>query len=319
MDGSVVVGCRLACGWFDGLEHAPTDDREHDPGRDEQGRPPDRAREECAEDRGGERAEHGPGGGFRACFTGAHVRDGPGGSSGNGGGQGGGDGDESGDAEEREERGRDRRSADAEETHQCPDDGAGEHEGRPRRHASDSRTVVREPMKRLSPEVSRLLIGPSVDPLRLFVVRATLGWSVVSPRLHSQVDGRAAQSQKNQAQATVNTTRLIEALIGSGPKVWRDGCASLPTRIGPRCTTRRPCEQLSFDGPGSSMVHRPRLGTLAPARAQRGSYRWGVQRLEPVGGPMIKKVYVPLDGSQIADAAIQPGVQLARRARVPLS
>jgi nucleotide-binding universal stress UspA family protein len=33
---------------------------------------------------------------------------------------------------------------------------------------------------------------------------------------------------------------------------------------------------------------------------------------------MIKKVYVPLDGSQIADAAIQPGVQLARRAGAPL-
>ena len=33
---------------------------------------------------------------------------------------------------------------------------------------------------------------------------------------------------------------------------------------------------------------------------------------------MIKKVYVPLDGSQIADAAIQPGMQLARRASAPL-
>ena len=33
---------------------------------------------------------------------------------------------------------------------------------------------------------------------------------------------------------------------------------------------------------------------------------------------MIKKVYVPLDGSHIADAAIQPGMQLARRASTPL-
>ena len=37
-----------------------------------------------------------------------------------------------------------------------------------------------------------------------------------------------------------------------------------------------------------------------------------------MGRPMIEKVYVPLDGSQIADAAIQPGMQLARRARAPL-
>jgi nucleotide-binding universal stress UspA family protein len=33
---------------------------------------------------------------------------------------------------------------------------------------------------------------------------------------------------------------------------------------------------------------------------------------------MIKKVYVPLDGTQIAETAIQPGVQLARRASAPL-
>jgi nucleotide-binding universal stress UspA family protein len=33
---------------------------------------------------------------------------------------------------------------------------------------------------------------------------------------------------------------------------------------------------------------------------------------------MIERVYVPLDGSQIADAAIQPGLRIARRAGVPL-
>jgi nucleotide-binding universal stress UspA family protein len=43
-----------------------------------------------------------------------------------------------------------------------------------------------------------------------------------------------------------------------------------------------------------------------------------LKKRDPVGRPRIKKVYVPLEGSQIAAAPIDPGAQLARRAGAPL-
>jgi nucleotide-binding universal stress UspA family protein len=61
------------------------------------------------------------------------------------------------------------------------------------------------------------------------------------------------------------------------------------------------------------------VGTLAPAGKERGAVPWCTAIAASTAGvPVIEKVYVPLDGSEVADAAIRPGAQLALRAGTPL-